>query len=120
MNIQIFGTKKCNDTKKLYLKQPFLPCSIIVISYRGERTYYKEPKMQVHEVICPSCDHRFMWMDAEEGPTIETFRSRKTGEIFRTTVCPDCGSRMILLPDRMRAVLPGTEEDLERMWERGI
>lgn len=23
--------------------------------------------MQVREVICPSCSHRFMWMDVEEG-----------------------------------------------------
>lgn len=27
--------------------------------------------MQVCEVICPSCSHRFMWMDVEEGPTIK-------------------------------------------------
>ena len=27
--------------------------------------------MQVREVICPSCSHRFMWMDVEEGPTIK-------------------------------------------------
>lgn len=27
--------------------------------------------MQVREVICPSCSHRFMWMDGEEGPTIK-------------------------------------------------
>ena len=26
--------------------------------------------MQVREVICPSCSHRFMWMDVEEGPTV--------------------------------------------------
>ena len=30
--------------------------------------------MQVREVICPSCSHRFMWMDVEEGPTIKKYR----------------------------------------------
>ena len=30
--------------------------------------------MQVREVICPSCSHRFMWMDVEEGPTIKRDR----------------------------------------------
>ena len=37
--------------------------------------------MQVREVICPSCSHRFMWMDVEEGPTIKKYRSVETGEI---------------------------------------
>ena len=34
--------------------------------------------MQVREVICPSCSHRFMWMDVEEGPTIKKYRSVET------------------------------------------
>lgn len=38
--------------------------------------------MQVREVICPSCSHRFMWMDVEEGPTIKKYRSVETGETF--------------------------------------
>ena len=66
--------------------------------------------MQVREVICPSCSHRFMWMDVEEGPTIKKYRSVETGETFYTAVCPQCGKRVILLPDRICAVLPGTEE----------
>ena len=70
--------------------------------------------MQVREVICPSCSHRFMWMDVEEGPTIKKYRSVETGETFHTAV------RVILLPDRIRAVLPGTEDNLEMMWERGL
>ena len=37
--------------------------------------------MQVREVICPSCSHRFIWMDVEEGPTIKKYRSVETGEI---------------------------------------
>ena len=41
--------------------------------------------MQVREVICPSCSHRFMWMDVEEGPTIKKYRSVETGETFHTT-----------------------------------
>ena len=73
--------------------------------------------MQVREVICPSCSHRFMWMDVEEGPTIKKYRSVETGETFHTAVCPQCGKRVILLPDRIRAVLPGTEDNLEMMWE---
>ena len=40
--------------------------------------------MQVREVICPSCSHRFMWMDVEEGPTIKKYRSVETGETFHT------------------------------------
>mgnify|MGYP001218601208 CR=1 FL=1 len=40
--------------------------------------------MQVREVICPSCSHRFMWMDVEEGPTIKKYRSVETGEPFHT------------------------------------
>ena len=36
--------------------------------------------MQVREVICPSCSHRFMWMDVEEGPTIKKYRSVETGQ----------------------------------------
>ena len=47
--------------------------------------------MQVREVICPSCSHRFMWMDVEEGPTIKKYRSVETGETFHTAVCPQCG-----------------------------
>ena len=54
--------------------------------------------MQVREVICPSCSHRFMWMDVEEGPTIKKYRSVETGETFHTAVCPQCGKRVILLP----------------------
>ena len=73
--------------------------------------------MQEREVICPSCSHRFMWMDVEEGPTIKKYRSVETGETFHTAVCPQCGKRVILLPDRIRAVLPGTEDNLEMMWE---
>lgn len=73
--------------------------------------------MQVREVICPSCSHRFMWMDVEEGPTIKKYRSVETGETFHTAVCPQCGKRVILLPDRIRAVLPGTEDNLEMIWE---
>lgn len=38
--------------------------------------------MQVREVICPSCSHRFMWMDVEEGPTNKKYRSVETGETF--------------------------------------
>ena len=38
--------------------------------------------MQVREVICPSCSHRFMWMDVEEGPTIKKYRSVETGETY--------------------------------------
>ena len=68
--------------------------------------------MQVREVICPSCSHRFMWMDVEEGPTIKKYRSVETGETFHTAVCPQCGKRVI--------VLPGTEDNLEMMWERGL
>lgn len=40
--------------------------------------------MQVREVICSSCSHRFMWMDVEEGPTIKKYRSVETGETFHT------------------------------------
>ena len=69
--------------------------------------------MQVREVICPSCSHRSMWMDVEEGPTIKKYRSVETGETFHTAVCPQCGKRVILLP-------PGTEDNLEMMWERGL
>lgn len=47
--------------------------------------------MQVREVICPSCSHRFMWMDVEEGPTIKKYRSVETGETFHTAVCPQGG-----------------------------
>ena len=36
--------------------------------------------MQVREVICPSCSHRFMWMDVEEGPTIKYYRPVESGE----------------------------------------
>ena len=76
--------------------------------------------MQVREVICPSCSHRFMWMDVEEGPTIKKYRSVETGETFYTAVCPQCGKRVILLPDRICAVLPGTEDNLEMMWELSL
>ena len=74
--------------------------------------------MQVREVICPSCSHRFMWMDVEEGPTIKKYRSVETGETFHTAVCPQGGKRVILLPDRIRAVLPGTEDNLDWLAER--
>lgn len=61
--------------------------------------------MQVREVICPSCSHRFMWMDVEEGPTIKKYRSVETGETFHTAVCPSVReTRDIVTGQDMRSV----------------
>ena len=47
--------------------------------------------MYCREVICPLCDHRFMWLDAVTSPQpTYYYRNRKTGERVDDVVCPKC------------------------------
>ncbi len=72
------------------------------------------------EVICPFCDHRFMWLESSESPQPTYYYiSKKTNEIAYDTVCPQCGKEMILEPHVLHGAAPG-EGKYDRIGIRGI
>ena len=72
------------------------------------------------EVICPFCDHRFMWMGSLVSPQPTYYYvSKKTKEDVYDTVCPQCGEEIILEPHVLLGVAPG-EGRYDRIGIRGI
>lgn len=50
------------------------------------------------EVICPWCDHKFMWQeDGGEGPVICEYEDKETGKYYAATKCPKCSEEMVVL-----------------------
>ena len=75
--------------------------------------------MRVREVICPLCEHRFMWMESSEGMVFHSYRCKESGELLEDTACPKCGEKLVILPDSLKAALPD-DDRIEKTWERGI
>lgn len=49
------------------------------------------------EVICPYCEHKFMWQkDTQERNSWSEYRNKKTGELCLSAKCPTCSNEMII------------------------
>ena len=61
--------------------------------------------MRVREVKCPSCGHRFMWM--ETGASLETieYHLKETGELLPSGACPKCETKLVLLPHELEGAM---------------
>ncbi|MCR5649730.1 MAG: hypothetical protein K6F86_00940 [Lachnospiraceae bacterium] len=82
-----------------------------------KRTEYIRP---CREVICPFCDHRFMWLGSPESPQpTYYYRNRETGEGVYDAVCPECGEEIILEPHVLLGEAP-YEDKYEKIGIRGI
>ena len=79
-----------------------------------------EYTMPCREVICPFCNHRFMWVGSLVSPQPTYYYvSKKTKEDAYDTVCPQCGEEIILEPHVLLGVAPG-EGRYDRIGIRGI
>ncbi len=72
------------------------------------------------EVICPFCDHRFMWLGFLVSPQpTYYYRNKETKEGAYDAVCPQCGEEIILEPHVLLGVAP-CEDKYEKIGFRGI
>lgn len=53
------------------------------------------------EIICPICDHKFMWLE-NDGLKIKRYRLSTTRERLENTKCPKCGETVILIPHELK------------------
>lgn len=54
------------------------------------------------EIICPYCEHKFMWQkDIQEKYSWFKYRNKKTGEICLSSKCPACSNKMIVSKDNI-------------------
>ena len=56
------------------------------------------------EVICPWCDHRFMWNRTGNEFPLHRIRLKETGESLDDTECPKCGSEVVVLDHVMEGL----------------
>ncbi len=72
------------------------------------------------EVICPVCEHKFMWMNVTKLPQpTYYYRNRKTDEHMNEAICPQCRQEIIVEKELLVGVIPD-EAVYERIGIRGI
>lgn len=71
---------------------------------------------EYREVVCPWCDHRFMWNKTGGGLKLHEYICIDTGEYADKTVCPKCANEMVVLEH----VLNGVFKDDKRLKVYGI
>ena len=49
------------------------------------------------EVVCPFCEHRFMYNQNGREIIFYEYRDKETGKYYIDTVCPKCNEKMIVL-----------------------
>jgi hypothetical protein len=85
-----------------------------------KHTVAQEPPRRCREVVCPSCAHRFMWLESRGSLFFPEYRRKGTKEFLDQAVCPACGARLALFPGELTAVSPGQDDRVEMCPERGI
>ena len=65
------------------------------------------------EVICPCCDHRFMWLDGYEWGRTSVYRLVETGERLNYAKCPKCKETVVLIPHEIKGAAQGIDEKIK-------
>lgn len=72
---------------------------------------------EFREVICPYCEHRFMFHKAECGVRVYHYKDKITGKkIYLAGRCPNCGEFVFAIEN----ILEGLKEDDERILKIGF
>ena len=72
------------------------------------------------EVICPYCQHKFMWQQSvQEGSTWAEYINKTTSKISISAKCPECSKRMIVSEDSDYGIVEDSEEYIKTIC-RGI
>lgn len=57
------------------------------------------------EVICPYCQHKFMWQHAvQDGSSWPEYRNQDTNEVCLSAKCPGCSQRMIVSKESVSGI----------------
>lgn len=52
------------------------------------------------EIECPSCGHRFVWLEhTYKGTRYKVYRRAGHNEVLESTVCPKCNLEMVVIKD---------------------
>ena len=63
------------------------------------------------EVICPHCEHKFMWEESvQDGCQWIEYTNKKTYEICLSAKCPSCSSKMIVSKDSVFGIKTDSED----------
>lgn len=65
------------------------------------------------EVICPWCEHRFMWLEGRECFRVTIYKLVETGEYLDSTKCPKCDEKVVMLPHILKGAAPGFDERIK-------
>lgn len=72
---------------------------------------------EFREVICPYCEHRFMFHKVECGVRVYHYKDKITGKkIYLADRCPNCGEFVFAIEN----ILEGLKEDDERILKIGF
>ena len=71
---------------------------------------------EYREVVCPYCEHRFMFNKGVDGEKYYEYTDKTTGKILSSAICPKCGKTVIAIDK----VLEGIREDDDRVVTHGI
>ncbi len=71
---------------------------------------------EFREIICPYCNHRFMFNKGEDGKKYIEFVEKQTGRSLSSAICPKCANTVVALDK----VLVGIRDDDEKIITHGI
>ena len=75
-------------------------------TFSNDKEEYCRP---CREVVCPFCNHRFMWLGdivSVTPPPTYYYKHKETGEYAPDTTCPVCGEEIIIEPNVLLGVAP--------------
>lgn len=71
------------------------------------------------EVVCPFCDHKFMYNQNGREIIFYEYMDRQTGKYYIDTTCPKCAEKMIVVENELKGYFTD-DNRFERSCIRGI